>query len=393
MSYQVIPNEQPIESIQTIVEQNRYKGQGLFRKKPIEELSYLKLVLWPIRHFEISTRKSNKTSDNIFAVRDFMLGLFSIPYINQILKNEGGRNALKVIFSRENQALLSTRTSLKGSYPALPFYQPIDVYNQLYKSYVDNKIELENQLDQVIKDMEPVLVEADEYKKKADILKMKIDTFKGNKKSSIFKDMKSSYSSNLKLVKQLRKQAQSAIKNQERKVQNFTKKWNRGLRRFLGLNKNSEIVKFGDLGTFYQMYWVARLDSSSSTRYLVLDKETRQVRKIQNMLNFDDRLRNELDSILHFKKFSSRISCFYCGTQLENNTQTCPNCSQKIQRCSVCKLPISKDDQTASCPKCKSIAHLSHLHEWVKTQGKCPTCLQEIKLRNIIMNTDLISES
>ena len=89
-----------------------------------------------------------------------------------------------------------------------------------------------------------------------------------------------------------------------------------------------------------------------------------------------------------FKKFIGETKCFFCGTSIGKSDTICSNCSKEVMKCSVCKLSISYGDQIASCPKCNSKAHLSHLHEWIKTQGKCPTCLQEIKLRNLILNEE-----
>ncbi|HUT79720.1 MAG TPA: hypothetical protein VMZ29_00845 [Candidatus Bathyarchaeia archaeon] len=391
MSYQVIPNEQSLMTIEALVENLRNKGQGVFRKKPLEKISYIKRLLWPVSYFEISytLKGNNPSSENLRAARNFMLGFFSLPYIENTLQNDGGRKALGWVFSRENSTTLQNLITVKDNkYQTLVSYIPSDVYNQIYKYYSDHQKYLENQLNQTIHDMEPVYKEADSYQRKAETLSQRLNTFTDDKKSQNYKNLRSSLNDFQKKAKQLRKKANSTIASQEHLLQVFIRKWQRGRKRFLGLRKNAEINKIGILDTFYYVYWIARLDSSSSVRYLIIDKNGKQIQKLQNMLNFDMKLRKELDTTLQFKSFSNEASCFFCGTPLDKTTDTCPNCSKNTLRCSVCKLQISQGDPTASCPKCNSKGHLSHLHEWIKIQGKCPSCLQEVKLRNLILSTD-----
>ncbi|MHA1220872.1 MAG: hypothetical protein ACTSQB_03995 [Candidatus Heimdallarchaeota archaeon] len=390
MSYQIIPNEQPRAVIEASVEGLRYKGRGVFRKKPLETVSFIKPLLWPVRYFEISfsPRTSKSSSDKLRAVRNFMLGNFSLPYIKNILQNDGGRKALSQIFSRENPTILQSLTLLKSPPPVLSFRDPSAIYHQLFKYYADFRSDLDLTLKQSIKDMKPVYSEADSFHRKANTLGKRLSTFSGNKRSTNYRSLRSSQSDFKRKARQLRKKADSAIATNERVLEVFTRKWFRGQRRFLGLRKDSEINNFGIIDTFYYMYWVARLDSSSSVRYLVIDKNGQQVRKIQNMLNFDAKLRNELDSALNFKTFSSDVSCFFCGAPLDKGADFCHACTKDVLKCAVCKLLISHGDPIATCPKCDSKGHLSHLHEWIKTQGKCPTCLQEIKLRNLIVSAD-----
>jgi len=50
----------------------------------------------------------------------------------------------------------------------------------------------------------------------------------------------------------------------------------------------------------------------------------------------------------------------------------------------VCKLPISFDEEVGKCSLCEAKGHLVHMEEWVKTQGKCPYCQQELPLQDVI---------
>jgi hypothetical protein len=76
-------------------------------------------------------------------------------------------------------------------------------------------------------------------------------------------------------------------------------------------------------------------------------------------------------------------SCYHCGFPIERTAETCPDCKQTIDRCAVCKLPISFGESFSICSKCETKGHDTHLQEWVKTQGKCPHCLQKVSLKDI----------
>ncbi len=78
------------------------------------------------------------------------------------------------------------------------------------------------------------------------------------------------------------------------------------------------------------------------------------------------------------------LACYYCDSPIGRNHKFCSNCQKEILICIVCKLPINFGSEIGSCCLCNSVAHYNHLQEWVKTQGKCPRCLQEITLDGII---------
>ena len=42
--------------------------------------------------------------------------------------------------------------------------------------------------------------------------------------------------------------------------------------------------------------------------------------------------------------------------------------------CIVCNLPITEFEEQLICPFCFSLAHETHLLEWVKIKGYCPHC-------------------
>ncbi|MEA2070268.1 MAG: hypothetical protein U9O98_03165 [Asgard group archaeon] len=83
-----------------------------------------------------------------------------------------------------------------------------------------------------------------------------------------------------------------------------------------------------------------------------------------------------------FKEFQT-VTCYYCGFILEKDETVCSDCGKEILRCVVCKLPISFSVDIGYCLLCNAPAHLVHLQVWIKTQGTCPQCLQEIPLEGI----------
>lgn len=77
-------------------------------------------------------------------------------------------------------------------------------------------------------------------------------------------------------------------------------------------------------------------------------------------------------------------NCFWCDYPIDINAINCENCGNEILKCTVCRLPIDKNDKIGLCSLCETKGHLIHLQEWVKINGKCPNCLQQISLEGII---------
>lgn len=78
-------------------------------------------------------------------------------------------------------------------------------------------------------------------------------------------------------------------------------------------------------------------------------------------------------------------TCYYCGMPIEQpESPICSACGKELLKCNVCKLPISFGELIGQCSLCETKGHLHHLEEWVKTQGKCPSCLQELPLQGVI---------
>ncbi|MGC9777616.1 MAG: hypothetical protein HZR80_00060 [Candidatus Heimdallarchaeota archaeon] len=78
-------------------------------------------------------------------------------------------------------------------------------------------------------------------------------------------------------------------------------------------------------------------------------------------------------------------TCYYCGMPFDSvDVTSCSTCDKEILKCSVCKLPISSGEEIGKCSLCEAQGHLVHIEEWVKTQGKCSSCLQELPLHGVV---------
>lgn len=56
------------------------------------------------------------------------------------------------------------------------------------------------------------------------------------------------------------------------------------------------------------------------------------------------------------------------------------------ENCIVCKRPIIAGSRIIGCPHCGKMAHYSHLVEWVKVQGACPSCFAKLKADDLQQN-------
>jgi len=78
-------------------------------------------------------------------------------------------------------------------------------------------------------------------------------------------------------------------------------------------------------------------------------------------------------------------TCHYCAEPLEKGIETCPQCHKEVMKCVVCKLNINFGDSVGKCSLCEAVGHLPHLQEWLKVNGKCPHCQQQLPLEGIVI--------
>ncbi|MFX1465493.1 MAG: tetratricopeptide repeat protein [Promethearchaeota archaeon] len=82
---------------------------------------------------------------------------------------------------------------------------------------------------------------------------------------------------------------------------------------------------------------------------------------------------------------SEIISCPFCSETIPSGIEKCPTCGEKAVKCPICTTPIEFGDEFVKCPHCNTMAHRSHLLEWIKIKGVCPVC------RKILKDIDIIS--
>lgn len=385
MSYRVVQNDLEKDKIKEMVEKHRKKG-GLLHRRIIEKLTYLKPVLWPVRQFEISYSKPNSFRDGSTKTHtqsNFMLGKFSVPFVQKLLLAEGGRKALTLIYSKEDKRLLQLVGKYTITVPILQFLDPCIVYTSLFAKYNQHLDELVLDLEKTREEVQPLLNEADVFQQKAEIAQKNAEKYSSTKTAPEYKEYKQQASDFKNQTRKLRKEANGKIAAQNSIVEKFTRQWFLGMKNALKIKKDYKIVEFENIDTFYHLFWIARFDSKNSSRYLIINERGRQEKNLQEMLSVDSQFRAEIDNLFEFKEKRSGLVCYYCGNSIAKTQKICTNCKKKILKCSVCKLPISQNQEIGQCPLCDSKAHLTHLFEWLKTQGKCPICLQSITIDSI----------
>jgi len=89
---------------------------------------------------------------------------------------------------------------------------------------------------------------------------------------------------------------------------------------------------------------------------------------------------------------AKKYVCYYCGSSIKRDNKTCDNCKNEILRCNICKQPLSLGEEVVACKHCETKSHFDHLHEWVKIQGKCPTCQKKLTTEDIKLDYEIIKK-
>lgn len=69
-----------------------------------------------------------------------------------------------------------------------------------------------------------------------------------------------------------------------------------------------------------------------------------------------------------------KYKCSNCNAPLKLGEERCENCSEEIRQCSICKLPIKKDQEISVCSHCQYPAHTNHWKQWIGMNHPCPIC-------------------
>ncbi|MFX0133591.1 MAG: RING finger domain-containing protein [Candidatus Hodarchaeota archaeon] len=79
------------------------------------------------------------------------------------------------------------------------------------------------------------------------------------------------------------------------------------------------------------------------------------------------------------KEHPKEVICFNCQTANKDDSSFCIKCGLALTGCSICLLKIGSSEEILRCPYCNSLAHKSHLLEWLKLKGVCPVCKNPLK--------------
>jgi endogenous inhibitor of DNA gyrase (YacG/DUF329 family) len=90
--------------------------------------------------------------------------------------------------------------------------------------------------------------------------------------------------------------------------------------------------------------------------------------------------------IIPFQKLGKKklFDCPGCGKALYEESNFCPYCGFKLEKCMVCNLIIDKYQEISKCPHCASLAHRDHLLEYLKIKAHCPMCGKELKRGDVV---------
>jgi len=102
----------------------------------------------------------------------------------------------------------------------------------------------------------------------------------------------------------------------------------------------------------------------------------------KSFFEFSQKKKEELmliNQIMEDRKTASQKKCMHCEEIIKDeDLNQCPNCRKELLECIVCKQKIYFAEKTKECPHCLKLAHNTHLLEWIKTYGHCPSCKQSI---------------
>jgi len=77
-------------------------------------------------------------------------------------------------------------------------------------------------------------------------------------------------------------------------------------------------------------------------------------------------------------------SCRKCGSSFGKDDNSCRNCNAEIDKCIVCKLPISEGEEISKCSYCEAIGHHNHFVDWIENSSKCPRCQRKLDFDDLV---------
>ncbi|MFX0169636.1 MAG: hypothetical protein ACFE89_09825 [Candidatus Hodarchaeota archaeon] len=75
--------------------------------------------------------------------------------------------------------------------------------------------------------------------------------------------------------------------------------------------------------------------------------------------------------------------CWHCSTSLAEATLQSFT-FDIAQKCAVCRFDVFPGDRIVLCPACQSQGHRTHMLEYLKAKGYCPTCNTQFNSQQIL---------
>ncbi len=98
---------------------------------------------------------------------------------------------------------------------------------------------------------------------------------------------------------------------------------------------------------------------------------------VERTWNFAYRV-NEKVERMKARMTKTQTICPNCNQNMPLNANTCPHCNATIQRCVICRLPITisneEGERLTTCPHCHNPFHQKHWERWLQISHACPVC-------------------
>ncbi|MHA1156130.1 MAG: hypothetical protein ACTSQK_08470, partial [Candidatus Heimdallarchaeota archaeon] len=178
---------------------------------------------------------------------------------------------------------------------------------------------------------------------------------------------------------QKQKEKEAIRQEQERKrIARINTNEKKLLQKFESILKMTESVEISDVAKSLAISEPQLFEKLIQWQDVLLFKIDGDFIEVKNANDFTQSVREKI------AEMSKYYTCYQCGFPIESTGQICPDCKSDIIKCAVCKLPISFGDEIGSCVLCEAKGHLTHMQEWLKTQGKCPVCLQKLPVEGLM---------
>ncbi|MHA2233370.1 MAG: hypothetical protein ACXAB4_12880, partial [Candidatus Hodarchaeales archaeon] len=72
-----------------------------------------------------------------------------------------------------------------------------------------------------------------------------------------------------------------------------------------------------------------------------------------------------------------KMLCRNCDAEIPLSSTACPTCSNGVEKCNICRLPLKGGEPITNCEACERAFHQNHWEQWIKRGSSCPVCRGE----------------